>query len=133
MYGDDPAKEPNFSEVQACLFIQESNGILGIQKHSSKFFAKKKELAFREFCSSLNINTPTSTVWRYIRAFTSRNSINPPRSHISEDSFLEAPSLISWLPLLPIFPLLKSRVSFHLCLTSVLTSIKNFFSLNSPN
>lgn len=61
---------------------------LEFRKYSAKFFAKKKRTTFRDFCSSLNMNTPLTSVWRYIRSFSNNN--NSPPSLISENSFTEA-------------------------------------------
>ncbi|KMQ93500.1 pol-like protein [Lasius niger] len=59
-------------------------------KAASKFFAKKKKLAFRNFCSSIDINTPITRVWSYIRAFAKKRKGNSSNLIIAEKEFNEA-------------------------------------------
>lgn len=52
-------------------------------KETSKIFKKKRE-SFRNFCSSLSIDTPIPKVWNYIRTFANKKNRTPCSRIISE-------------------------------------------------
>lgn len=66
------------------------NNYIEASKLTSKAFSKKKKEKFREFCSYLNINTPISKVWKYVRAFSNHKQNISNRIMIPENSFFNA-------------------------------------------
>ncbi|KMQ84173.1 pol-like protein [Lasius niger] len=79
-----------FKTYKTNPFLENFRKYIEVKKQTSKIFSNKKKDKFKEFCSSLNINTPITKVWKYIRAFSNRGKNLPNRTMISEKNFCDA-------------------------------------------